>query len=160
MSHHRNHDHRLHINLRLERWHRRALYWVLAILFLSGVAWLAARYFLRAPGEFGETVHPLEPWAIKVHGAAAMAALFFTGTLLNGHIRRALKSGRNLGTGWSMIGVLLVLLASGYGLYYLASEAGRPWWSGAHWIVGLAFGPLVVLHIVRGRRSRPQPPRH
>ncbi|HZX29162.1 MAG TPA: DUF4405 domain-containing protein [Telluria sp.] len=160
MSHHRHTDPRLHINLRLERWHRRALYTVMTVLFGSGALWLIARYFLRQPGEFGETVHPIEPWAIKLHGAAAMAALFFAGTLLNGHIRRALKSRRNLASGWSMIAALALLLASGYGLYYLASEAGRPLWSSAHWIAGLVFGPLAVLHVVLGRRTRPNHNNH
>jgi hypothetical protein len=87
------------VNLRLERWHRRSIYVSWAVLAASGAAWLLARYFLRPPGQFGETVHPLEPGAIKLHGAGAMAIVFFLGSLMNSHIRRSLKSGRNLATG-------------------------------------------------------------
>jgi len=147
------HRHRLHINLRLERWHRRAIYLSFALLTLSGGAWLIARYFLRPVSEFGETVNPLEPLAMKLHGGAAMLMLFFLGSLMNAHIRRAIKAGHNLLTGWSMIAAMLLLIASGFGLYYLAGEADRPAWSILHWIVGLLGAVLFVLHIVVGRRA-------
>lgn len=138
---------------RLERWHRRAVYATSLLLLLSGVAWLVLHYFMRPVSEFGETVNPLEPWAMRLHGAAAMAALFFVGSMLHLHIRRAVKAGRNLATGWAMVGTLSLLVLTGYGLYYLAGDADRPVWSALHWIVGLAVAVLFVLHIVIGRRS-------
>jgi hypothetical protein len=138
---------------RLERWQRRSIYASGIALLLSGALWLVLRYFLRPAGEFGETVHPLEPWAMKLHGAAAMAALVFGGSLIHVHIRRALKARRNLVTGWAMIGTLLFLVLTGYGLYYIAGEEDRWVWSALHWIVGLAVAVLFVLHIVLGRRS-------
>jgi hypothetical protein len=141
------------LRFRLERWHRFSLYGVSGLLAASGVLWLIARYFLRAAGEFGEAVNPLEPWAMKLHGAAAMAALFFVGSLLNNHIRRAHHGRRNRYSGWSMVALLSLLTASGYALYYLASESSRPLWSAAHWILGLLFPALLVLHIFLGRRA-------
>ena len=144
-----------HINLRLERWHRRCVYVASALLILSGAAWLIARYFLRPAGEFGETIHPLEPWAMKLHGAAAMFMLFFLGSLMNSHIRRALHGSRNRVSGWAMMLTLSVLTFTGFGLYYLAGESDRPLWSATHWIVGLALGALIVLHVLLGRRGSP-----
>jgi Ni,Fe-hydrogenase I cytochrome b subunit len=141
------------LGFRLERWQRRGIYASGALLLLSGLAWLVARYFMRPVSEFGETVHPLEPWAMKLHGAAAMAFLFLVGSLVQLHIRRALRAGHNLVTGWAMIGTLLLLVLSGYGLYYVAGETDRPVWSALHWVVGLGTGVLLVLHIVVGRRS-------
>lgn len=143
------------INLRLERWHRHCIYASSLLLLASGIAWLLAHYWLRPVTQFGEAVHPLEPWSMKVHGAGAMSMLFFLGSLMNGHIRRALKAGRNLTSGWSMIVTMLVLVFTGFGLYYLAGESDRPVWSLVHWSVGLALGILFVLHIVLGRRSNP-----
>lgn len=142
------------VNLRLERWHRRAIYLSSAMLLLSGAAWLLLHYFLRVAGEFGELPHPLEPWSMKLHGAAAMLLLFFLGSLLNTHIRRAIKSDRNLLTGWGMIGMMSALIATGYALYYVAGDSDRPLWSASHWIIGLAGSVLFLLHIVIGRRSR------
>lgn len=141
------------MGFRLERWHRRALYATGAVLLLSGVAWLLLRYFMRPVSEFGETINPLEPWTMKLHGAAAMVSLFFVGSLLHLHIRRAVKAGRNLIAGWALVATLLFLLVTGYGLYYVAGEADRPLWSVLHWAAGLAVALLFVLHIVVGRKS-------
>lgn len=91
---------------------------------------------------------------MKLHGAAAMLLLFFLGSLLNTHIRRAIKSDRNLLTGWGMIGMMSALIATGYALYYVAGDSDRPLWSASHWIIGLAGSALFLLHIVIGRRSR------
>jgi hypothetical protein len=142
-----------HVNLRLERWHRLCIYAICAWLLVTGLLWLAAHYFLQPSGEFGAGVHPLEPWAMKLHGAGAMFILFFLGSLMNSHIRRALKSGRNLSSGWFMIAACTALIVTGYALYYLASEETHRVWSAVHWIVGLAFPLLIVLHITLGRRS-------
>ena len=148
------HRHSRHaVNLRLERWHRRAIYLSSALLLLSGAAWLLLHYFLRVAGEFGELPNPLEPWSMKLHGAAAMLMLFFLGSLLNAHIRRAIKSDRNLLTGWGMIVVMSLLVATGYALYYFAADSDRAIWSAAHWIIGLAGSVLFLLHILIGRRS-------
>ncbi|QDZ27736.1 DUF4405 domain-containing protein [Noviherbaspirillum sp. UKPF54] len=141
------------VGLRIERWHRFCIYGVAAWLVATGALWLLAHYFLRPVTEFGEGVHPLEPWSMKLHGAGAMAALFFVGSLLNIHLRRAIKAGRNIVSGWSMIVFLAALSLSGYGLYYLASEQNRPLWSAAHWAVGLLFPGLLILHIVLGRKK-------
>lgn len=154
MSHHKNAS---HINLRLERWHRRCIYTSFLVLLLSGAAWLAARYFMRPVGQFGETIHPIEPWAMKLHGAATMAMLFFMGSLMNNHIRRALRSGRNLVSGWMMLVTMLLLTLTGFGLYYLASESDRPLWSRIHWIVGLGLVVLIIAHVQVGRASRFRP---
>ena len=148
------------INLRLERWHRRAIYLSAALLLVSGVAWLLLRYFMRPVGEFGQLPHPLEPWSMKLHGGAAMLMLFFLGSLLNIHIRRAIKSDRNLVTGWGMIAVMLLLVATGFGLYYIAGDSDRPVWSAIHWIIGLGASVLFLLHIIIGRRSRLQDTPH
>lgn len=143
-----------HVNLRMERWHRRAIYAVAAALTLSGIAWLAAHYFLRSPGEFGEAIHPLEPWSMKLHGAAAMAMLFFIGSVMNSHIRRAQRACRNLAAGWSLIATLAMLTVTGYGLWYVAGESSRGIWSISHWLIGLIFPLLLVWHIIHGRTLR------
>ncbi|WP_343583386.1 DUF4405 domain-containing protein [Herbaspirillum sp.] len=140
------------IRFRLERWHRYSMYGVVGLLVMSGITWLFAHYFFRTAGAFGETVNPIEPWSMKVHGAAAMIALFFIGSLLNSHIRRANNAGRNRGSGWTMAALLTWLTMSGYALYYLASESTRPAWSIGHWLPGLGFPVLLVLHIILGRR--------
>ncbi|SDY21603.1 hypothetical protein SAMN04515617_111101 [Collimonas sp. OK242] len=141
------------LRFRLERWHRISLYGISGLLTASGILWLIVHYFLRVAGEFGETVNPVEPWSMKLHGAAAMAMLFFVGSLLLSHIRRAHHARRNRYSGWSMAALLAWLTISGYALYYIASEASRPLWSAGHWMPGLLLPLLLVLHIFLGRSA-------
>lgn len=118
------------VNLRLERWHRRSMYAVCAWLAATGLLWLPAHFMMRSVGEFDEIIHPLEPWSMKLHGAGAMIALFFVGSLMNSHIRRAIRVGHNLESGWSMIAVLLALVITDMGFTILqvktAARYGRP----------------------------------
>lgn len=142
----------VHVNLRMERWHRRALYTALIVLTASGMFWLTGHYFLRSTGEFGPAIHPVEPWSMRLHGAAALATTFFVGSVMNSHIRRAWRAARNLTAGCSLIAVLTLLTLTGYCLWYVASETSRGTWSTIHWVLGLAFPISLIWHIIRGRR--------
>ena len=141
------------IRFRLERWHRFCVYGISGLLVVTGLTWLIAHYWLRVAGEFGETINPIEPWSMKLHGAAAMGVLFFIGSLLNSHIRRANNAQRNRSSGWTMVALLALLTISGYALYYVASESSRPVWSMSHWLLGLTLPASLILHIFLGRRS-------
>lgn len=140
--------------LRLPAWQRRGFYGLCIALFGSGVAWLAAHFYLRPVTEFGAAIHPLEPWSMKLHGGVAMLVLWLLGTMLHLHIRRGLALRRNLAAGWAMVGAMVVLTATGYALYYIAGEESRPLWSALHWITGLLLPVLVIVHVVAGRRAR------
>ena len=142
------------VSLRLERWQRRALYASVTVLAASGLLWLAAHFWWRPITQFGEGVSPLEPWSMKIHGAATMLFLFLIGTMLNTHIRRALRNRRNLVSGWIVIGLIASLVFSAYGLYYLSGESARPIWSNLHWVMGIAFAAGIVLHIFLGRQAQ------
>lgn len=138
---------------RLERWHRRSLYGFSSLLLISGVLWLIARYFLRVATEFGETIHPLEHIAMQIHGAAVIFTLFFVGSLLLQHIRRAYRARKNLTSAWLLIAALVILSITGYALYYLVNDANRTWVSLLHWTLGLMSPAILVAHIVLGRRA-------
>lgn len=138
---------------KLPDWQRRSFYGIAVLLWISGALWLVAHFFLRPVGEFGATIHPAEPWSMKVHGAAAMLILWLTGSLLQQHIKRALLARRNLAAGWSMIVLLGLLAFTGYGLYYIAGEESRPLWSAVHWVVGLGLPVMIALHVHYGRKS-------
>ena len=59
-------------SIRLKRLQRYFLYAVLALVFLSGVAWAYWNYLVASPGDFEMSA---KTWAMKIHGAAAMAVL-------------------------------------------------------------------------------------
>ena len=139
--------------MRLSHGHRRWVYWSGALLLVSGILWLVFHYFLRVHGELGEAPHPLESWWLRFHGAAAMLVLLVLGSLLPVHVRRGWHQRRNLLAGMVLGTAALLLIASGYALYYFGGEEARPWISAFHWVLGLGALPLVVWHIWRGRAA-------
>jgi hypothetical protein len=138
--------------MKLSTGHRRWIYWSGTALFISGALWLLFHYFVRTHGQFGETAHPLEVWWLRLHGGFAMLVLVVIGSLLPVHVRRGWHQRKNLLAGW-ILGVLaLLLIASGYALYYIGDEMTRPWISALHWVLGLGAPLVLAWHVWRGRR--------
>ncbi len=123
-------------------------------VFATGAAWAWLHYFAALPNEFGGS-SPAQSWMLKAHGAAAVLVLVLVGTLLPMHVKFAWRAGRNLRTGLSLLGLFLFLSLTGYGLYYLGDERWRGWTSSAHLWVGLALPPIMILHVWRGKKTRP-----
>ncbi len=138
-------------SIRLKRAHRYFLYAVLALLFFSGGVWGYVNYLARVPNELGSTS---KAFAMKIHGAAAMAILVLIGTLLNGHVKFAWRAGRNRINGALFLGVFAILTLTGYGLYYAGGERLRTWMSQTHLIIGMALPIFLVIHILHGRTTR------
>lgn len=121
-------------------------------MFLTGLAWLALHYLFRPHGEFGDTVNPFEPWALRVHGLAVLLGLFLYGSLLRPHMIRAWQIRRNRVSGVIVTAIIGVLSLTGYLLYYSADERVRPFVSLTHWIIGLCIAAALPLHIFYGRK--------
>lgn len=139
-------------SIRLKRLQRYFLYAVLAVIFLSGVAWAYWNYFVVLPGDFEMAA---KTCAMKIHGAAAMAVLVLVGMLLNAHVRFAWRARRNRANGSVFLSAFALLTITGYGLYYAGGERLRMWTSWIHLAVGLVLPFLLLIHIVFGRRTRP-----
>jgi len=139
---------------RLPRWQRRSLYVAGAALLASGVLWLVLHYSAAA----GELPHPLEAWAMRLHGLASFAALFMLGVLAAAHVpqgwrltgRQRRAGQRGTGLALCILGALLAL--TGYLLYYFASESVRPALGWLHSAVGIAAGAGLAFH--QRRKSR------
>jgi hypothetical protein len=140
--------------LRLSRRHQSLVYWSAATLFATGALWLWYHYLVRYEGEFGVVAHPLEQWWLKAHGAAAMVFLMALGSLARGHIRVGWKMGQSRGSGGTLLGASLVLIGSGWALYYVGGETLRPLISIVHWTIGLVSPAFIVIHVTLGRRER------
>ena len=139
-------------SIRLKRLQRYFLYGELALLFSSGMAWAYWNYLIGSPGDFEMSA---KAWAMKIHGAAAMAILVLVGMLLTGHVRFAWRTRRNRGNGSLFLSTFGILTITGYGLYYAGDETLRAWTSWIHLAVGLALPSLLVLHIRLGKSTRP-----
>ena len=140
---------------RLRRWQRLLCDGTGITLLASGLVWLVVHYAWGAGA--GELPHALEPWMMKLHGLAAMAALFAFGSLATGHVPHGLRvtQGRR-GRRQRLLGLWLgalamLLVGSGYLLYYFTPEDWRAGLGGAHSVIGIAMALLLVWH--RQRRS-------
>jgi hypothetical protein len=132
--------------------HKKFLYGVFSLLWLSGGLWLVFHYFMRVPGEFGLTPHPAEIWWLRLHGLMVFAALLALGSVLPVHARRAWQLNKNRKSGLLMKIIFLWLALSGYALYYFASDSNENWLPVLHWGAGICVPLLLVMHIRRGRQ--------
>jgi hypothetical protein len=135
---------------------RRALHAIVAALIGSGIWWLAVHY---AADVFAATADELsragrEAWALRIHGATAFATLFALGAMSADHVRRGWALHRNRLMGSLLVAEFTLLTASGYALYYLVNDSTHGAVSVLHWALGLALAPMLILHIVTGRRTR------
>ena len=139
-----------HVAHRLVRWQRLALYLSGAALLLTGGVWLGVHYSVGAGA--GELPHPLEAWSLRLHGLAAFAGLFVLGVLAAAHVPQGWRlSHRRRWAGQRSSGLLLcviggVLAASGYVLFYFATDAVRPALGWAHAFVGVTMAVLIASH--------------
>ena len=137
--------------MRLKAPARFALYVTIAALVASGLGWLCAHY-----AGSGDDLRRLaiEAWMLKLHGAAAFATLIAVGAMSAHHARRGWLLARNRASGTLVIAILAALIVTGYALYFVVTDLTREPVSIAHWVVGLALGPLLIAHVTLGRRGR------
>jgi hypothetical protein len=139
--------------LRLDPRFRFALYGVFALLVLTGAVWLVADQLKDSPD--GELWQRVSATTLMVHGGVAMITLLLLGALFPLHVRLGWRSGRNRLTGPAMLTFNALLIVTAFGLYYSGSDTMRPWMSDAHIAVGFALPVLFVIHVLVGRRNRP-----
>ena len=141
--------------IKLARRRRIAIQWVLSGLWSSGALWLPLHYFLTQKARFGTVPHPLEPWTLKLHGAFAFAALWCGGLLWGMHIVGGWRSGRRRWTGIALSALGVLLIASGYLLYYAGDEDLRAVTSIVHWGIGLGAPIAFLAHrLFKDKRKR------
>ncbi|MBU3576983.1 hypothetical protein [Polynucleobacter sp. UK-Kesae-W10] len=82
---------------------------------------------------------------LALHGIAAMLATLALGSALPFHLKAGFKSKTNFISGFGQLSAFAVLLISGALLYY-GPETIRETTIYAHWIIGLLFFGLFLLH--------------
>lgn len=138
--------------MRLKPSFRLSVYAAFALLFLTGVGWLVADWQKNIAGD--EAWQQATAYMLMVHGGAAMLALLLVGALIPVHLLRAWRSRKNRVSGSIMAACNAVLIVTAFGLYYLGSEAVRPWTSWIHLATGFSVALLLPVHIWLGRRDR------
>jgi small-conductance mechanosensitive channel len=149
--------------MRLKNAFRFALYGIFALLFASGALWIYADQMKNNTEMDTEIWQQAAAFLLSVHGGAAMVTLMLLGALGPMHVQRAWRAKKNRATGIVSIAMYGLLVGTAFGLYYIGSEALRPWISTIHIAFGLAVPAVITAHIMVGRASvaatAPQPRR-
>jgi hypothetical protein len=132
--------------LRLSRNVRSLIYIIGVGVWFTGVLWLLLHHFFMQPGEFGMAPNPAEPWSLRAHAAFAFGTIWLLGVLSAGHIRKGWNSRRKRYSGLALVSTFVVLILSGYLLYYVGEERTRAFLSATHWLIGIAAPLAYVAH--------------
>ena len=141
------------ISTRLPPWQKRTLYGVSGLLWVSGACWLYTSYFGQGAGG-DEGPNFAGPLLLKIHGAAAMAFLLAFGTLLPDHLPNGWQQEPQRPSGCSLVAVCVILIVTGWGLYYFGHERLREATSAIHSVLGILLPMAMGLHVSRARRNR------
>jgi hypothetical protein len=135
--------------MRIKTAFRLALYGAFGLLFATGILWLVADRLKE--GSSSDLWQQTAAFALMLHGGTTMVALMFLGALVPSHVQRAWRAKKNRATGIVSLTVYGLLILTAFGLYYLGSEAVRPWLSFVHATIGLAVPAVIAAHILVGR---------
>jgi hypothetical protein len=134
----------------LPRGIRATLYGVGALLWVSGTVWLVLHYVFPQSTAFGPLPNPWEAPLMRAHGLLAVCAVFLIGWMMAAHVTPHWVSGRNRRSGLALAGAALLLILSGYALYY---TTGAPHDAAAiaHQAVGVLSLAAALAHWWRQR---------
>src|ERR1700756_2512007 len=107
----------------LSRVLRATLYGVGALLWVSGAAWLVLHYVFPQPTAVGSLPIPWEAPLMRAHGLIAVCSVFLIGWMMAAHVTVRWASERNRRSGLVLGGSALLLILSGYALYYTTGSA-------------------------------------
>jgi hypothetical protein len=113
---------------------------------LTGIAYLLGHEFHLERAVLG--AHSVLAW----HGIAAILATIALGSVLPFHLKAGLKSQRKLWSGLSQLAFIAILLISG-GLLYYGPEEIRGEVIATHWMIGVAFFAIFLLHGVYAKTT-------
>jgi hypothetical protein len=136
-------------NARLPVWQRLGLLGAVGAVWVTGVVWWGARSFGRREGPFGLENHWGEFPARAAHGFAALLFLLAVGSLIPFHFRAGWLTGTKRPSSLFLVTVSLVLVLTGWGLYYAGGDVFRQGLSWTHTLLGVLILPLFLIHARR-----------
>ena len=137
--------------MRLKTAFRFALYGIFSLLFASGALWIYADQMKSNAEMDTEKWQQAAAMLLSLHGGAAMVTLMLLGALGPMHVQRAWRAKKNRVTGFASLAIYGLLISTAFGLYYVGSEALRPWISTIHIVFGLAVPAVITAHVMIGR---------
>jgi hypothetical protein len=132
---------------------RRVIYSVCALLWVSGCAWLVIHYAFPTTTDFGPAPNPWEPVILRLHGWSALCGVFLLGWISAGHISERWRRSRNRVSGFCLAGFAVMLVLSGYALYYTTDRL-HDVAASLHEVLGVVAIAFALTHWLRNRAPR------
>ncbi|MBU3540872.1 hypothetical protein [Polynucleobacter sp. UB-Tiil-W10] len=134
---------------KMPHWQRMFVIYGMAACSITGLMYLLGHQFQIQRSALG--AHSI----LAAHGIAAILATLALGSVLPFHLKAGYKSKKQWWSGFSQLGFLAVLLISGALLYYGPEEI-RDGVINIHWIVGLLFFFVFLLHtLIQKKQTTP-----
>lgn len=122
------------------------LYLVGTAVWTSGLLWwLFDRYMLQQT-QYGVSQHPLQVWWLRLHAAAATAAVWLLGYLSAVHVQRNWPARLRRSSGLLFVSAIALLVVSGYLLYYVESDRPLAIVADVHLAIGVCAPLAFLLH--------------
>ena len=132
---------------------RVAVYGVGTLLWLSGAVWLVLHQAFPQRSTFGLLPNPWEAPLMRVHGLVAVCGVFLIGWISAAHVAARLPRERNRRSGLALGSTAVLLIFSGYALYYTTGPVHDS--AGVlHELLGVLSPVVALLHWWRARSSR------
>lgn len=137
----------------LPLWHRLWLMIALTVSWGTGTVLVWAHYFGRAEGAFGPETHWVESPARALHGLMAFVCLIALGALVPLHFRSGWITGTRRASALMMAITAMIMILTGWGLYYAGGDSLRQGLRFTHSGLGLLLLPLFFVHSRLARKS-------
>ena len=131
---------------KMPNWQRKFVIAGMMMCSITGLMYLLGHQFQIQRSTFG--THNI----LAAHGIAAMLATLALGSALPFHIKAGYKSNKKRWSGLSQLSFLAVLLVTSALLYYGPEEI-RDITVDTHWMTGLLFFAIFLLHAFQKLRS-------
>ena len=132
---------------KMPRWQRTFVICGMMACSITGLMYLLGHQFQIQRSTLG--THSI----LAAHGIAAMLATLALGSVMPFHIKVGYKSRKQLWSSFSQLGFLFALLITG-GMLYYGPEEIRDTAIDTHWIMGLMFAVIFLLHLTVIRKPK------
>ena len=143
--------------MRMPRRRRFAVYLIVGALWLTGCLWLYLDEFRAQHDQFGATPHPLESPMLLLHGILAILSMYLFGWISARHILRWWSGGLRRLSGGTLTAALVVLVVSGFALFFLVDDQLQHSAALIHDVLGLAVTVFAIQHWFFRKRRHGEP---
>jgi hypothetical protein len=125
---------------------RAVIYAVLGGLWLSGCLWLVLDQFFVRRGPFGPMPNAWQPPLLLLHGVVSVFGMYLLGWVTARHVVRWWPGRLRRGSGATLTAFLLLLVVSGFALFFLSDDRWQRAAALAHDFLGLAVTVFGIQH--------------